>query len=406
MGKVREEFPFFDNDSKRYQAFLDTAASSQKPKAVIDKINDCYNFSYANVHRGAYKLSAELTTAFEESREKVAKFIGAKDASSIIFTKGTTESFNLVANSLQGYFSKGDSILITLLEHHSNIVPWELLAKRKGLNLIFTNVNQDGTLDVEDFKNKLKEHKPKIVSFTALSNALGTLTPVDELVSLVKNNDSLVCIDAAQAVSHQKFNLKETDIDFLAFSSHKLYGPNAVGVLYVNPECYKIMEPYQGGGDMIETVSVQGSAFAEPPHKFEAGTPAIVEVVAFGVAIDFVNEIGFDKIAKHENEIFKYAAKKLSELNFLELYGPYFNGKTDQQTSIISFNVKGVHAHDVATIADSHNVQLRAGHHCAMPLLKHLNINSSVRMSIGVYTEKRDIDMLVEALYKVKEIFG
>lgn len=406
MNEVRKQFPFFDNEEENYQAFLDTAASSQKPKVVIDKISDCYNSSYANVHRGAYKLSAELTSAFEASRDKVAKFIGAKDSSSVIFTKGATEAFNLIASSLQGYFNKGDSILITLLEHHSNIVPWELLAKRKGLNLIFTNVNQDGTLDIEDFEEKLKKYSPKLTSVTALSNALGTLTPLKKLVSLAKAQDSLVCVDASQAALHQRFDLKETDIDFLAFSSHKLYGPNAVGVLYVKPECYQIMEPYQGGGDMIETVRVEGTTFAEPPHKFEAGTPAIVEVVALGTAIDYVNNLGFEQINKLEKEIFEYAAEKLKELEFLELYGPYFSGKDSEQTSIISFNVKGVHAHDVATIADSLNVQLRAGHHCTMPLLKHLNINSSVRMSIGVYTVKKDIDKLIEALYKVKEIFG
>lgn len=406
MKNVRNLFPFFDQDDKKYNAFLDTAASSQKPKVVIDKITEVLSSQYANVHRGAYSLSANATKEFEAVRGKTAEFLGAKSEESIIFTKGTTEAFNLVANSLWSYFNEGDTILITLFEHHSNIVPWELLAKKKNLKLEFVNVLADGRLDFEDCVNKIKNLKPKLVSISALANAMGTLLPVKEIAKEAKGIGALVCVDGAQAVLHSKQNLKESQVDFFAFSSHKLYGPTGLGVLYVNQDCYQHMEPYQGGGDMIEEVTIEGSTFANAPHKFEAGTPAIVEVIAFGTALDFVNEIGFEKIKVHETEIFEYAAEKLSELDFVECYGPYFNGYKELQASIITFNVKGVHAHDVATIADSNNVQMRAGHHCAMPLLKHLNLNATARMSIGIYTQKRDVDMLCSALLNVKKIFG
>ncbi|MCL4151145.1 UNVERIFIED_CONTAM: hypothetical protein GTU68_065780, partial [Idotea baltica] len=291
MKNIRNLFPFFDEDDKKYNAFLDTAASSQKPKVVIDKITEILSKQYANVHRGAYSLSANATKEFEAVRDKTAKFLGAESEKSIIFTKGATEAFNLVANSLWDYFKEGDTILITLFEHHSNIVPWELLAKKKKLNLVFANVLENGRLDVEDCVSKIKNLKPKLVSISALSNAMGTLLPIKEITKEAKNVGALVCIDGAQAVLHSKQNLKESEVDFFAFSAHKLYGPTGLGVLYVNQDCYQHMEPYQGGGDMIEEVTVEGSTFAKGPHKFEAGTPPIVEVISFGTALDFINEI-------------------------------------------------------------------------------------------------------------------
>jgi cysteine desulfurase/selenocysteine lyase len=402
---VRSQFPIFNQGHKTRLAFLDSAASSQKPQCVIDCLNNYYSYEHANIHRGAYSLSAEATRKYEDTRELVRKFLNSPSSNSIIFTHGTTEAVNLVSRSLENFFSEGDTILLSILEHHSNIVPWQMLAKRKNLQIKFVDITETLELDYLDLEKKLTQFKPKLLAITALANSTGTVVDVEQVIKLAKVSGALCFIDAAQAVVHRNFDVQKLQVDFLAFSGHKIYGPTGVGVLYVRNECYSLLEPYQGGGDMIETVSVSGSTWAEPPQKFEAGTPPIAEVIALAPAINFIQDLGYEAIKKHEENLFSYAHAKLSELPYLELYGPAKYARIEEQVSIISFNVKGVHAYDVGTIADTESVQLRAGHHCAMPLMKRLGLPASVRMSLAVYNDQEDVDQLCRALNKISKIF-
>lgn len=401
VQEVRSKFPIFSNVSVNL-AYLDSAASAQKPKAVIDRMMHYLEYEHANIHRGAYRLSSEATLAFENVRKNVADFIGAESDRSIVFTRGVTESINLIARSLENYFQEGDVILLSLLEHHSNIVPWQLLAQRKKLKIEFVSISDVGELDYDDYLSKLKQLKPKLVSITMLSNALGTVVNSELIVSAARESGALVVLDAAQSIGHSKINVKSLDADFLAFSGHKIYGPTGIGGLYVQEAAYSFMEPFMGGGDMIVTVSTEGSTWAEPPQKFEAGTPAIAEVMGLGAALDFMRLIGWDYLKNHEEELLLYAFERLSKIPDFEIYGPITKGR--EQSSIISFNITGIHPHDFATIADTHNVQIRAGHHCAMPLLKALNLDASARMSIGMYTTNEDIDQLVAAVESAKRI--
>jgi cysteine desulfurase/selenocysteine lyase len=402
MNSIRDQFPIFQAPYKRPLAYLDTAASSQKPKVVIDRLCDYLSYEHANIHRGAYSLSAKATEHYEEARAKIAKFLGAPDESSILFTRGTTESINLVARSLEHLFSAGDSILISVLEHHSNIVPWQLLASRKKLTVHFADINEDATINIEDFKKKLAVHRPKLVSLTHTSNVFGTVVPIKEIAGIVHESGALMMVDAAQSVPHGGVNVVDLGADFVAFSAHKLYGPTGIGVLYVRPDRYALMEPFCGGGDMISNVTIEGSTWAEPPRKFEAGTPPIAEAIAFGTAIDFVSAIGVKKIAEHEAKLFAYAFDKLSKEQGVRVYGPALNGK--EQVSILPFNVDRIHPHDLATIADEFNVQFRGGHHCAIPALKRLGLGATARASFGVYSEPQDIDALCEAIRHAKKM--
>ncbi len=399
---IRKDFPIFDNFSKRL-SFLDSAASTQKPTCVIKRLLDFYSKEYSNIQRGAYDLSAIATKYYEDSREKVSKFINAKTKNSVVFTRGTTESINLVSYALENYFQEGDVILLSIAEHHSNLIPWQMLAKRKNLKLIFVNLDDKYNFDLDDYLKKIKKYSPKLVAMTMLSNVLGTIFPIEEIIKTAKECGALTLLDAAQFVSHFKIDIQKIDPDFLCFSGHKIYGPTGIGVLYGKEHLLEKMQPFQGGGEMIETVTKEYATYAKAPHKFEAGTPAIGEAIALGTAIDFVEKIGLESIKEHEKSIFLYAIEELYKLDELTIYSER-TGKN--KSSVISFNIDNVHPHDFSSIADSFGVQIRSGFHCAMPLLNSLNIDATCRISFGVYSDKEDIDALVDAIIESKKIFG
>jgi len=402
--ELRPEFPIFSNPAPRPLSYLDTAASSQKPSRVIDRLSHYLAHEHANIHRGAYGLSARATENYDIAKRKIAAFIGAPFEHCIVFTKGTTESVNLVAYAFEDHFKEGDTILLTLLEHHSNIVPWQLLSQRKKLNLVFTQITDDGALDLKDLKQKLTKHRPKLLATTHIANSLGTLVPLEEVLGEAKKVNCKVFLDAAQSAAHTRINVKSLDLDFMAFSGHKFYGPTGIGVLYAKEELLQQMKPFQAGGDMIRTVTTEGSTFAEFAQKFEAGTPAIAEAIAFGEAVDFLEELGVENIQKHEDNLFKQAFELLRKEAGVTLYGPALKGGA--QASIISFNVDKIHPHDLSTVADEFNVQFRSGHHCAMPTLKRLGIPSSARISLGVYSDAQDFAALLEAIRHARKMFA
>jgi len=406
---IRKEFPIFATasarpGSTRELSYLDSAATSQKPSAVIERLSTYLAGEHANVHRGAYSLSAEATTNYEAARQKVACFINAPQAEGVVFTRGATESINLVAYSLEDYFSPNDTILLTVLEHHSNIVPWQLLARRRKLRLEYVDISDDGSLDLNDFRIKLEKRKPKLLALTCLANSIGTIVPVGEVVQEAHKQNCRVLLDAAQAVAHGRIDVTAWECDFLAFSGHKVYGPTGIGVLYIAPAMLPYMQPFQGGGEMIETVSLEGSTWAEAPLKFEAGTPAIAEAIALGTALDFLDQIGLERVELYERELFEKGFELLRAEPGVQVYGPAVSGGA--QASIISFNVERVHPHDLATIADCFNVQIRAGHHCAMPLMKRLGLQATARASIGVYSRLDDFQALLEAIRHARKVLG
>lgn len=400
---IRSQFPIFSQNFEKPLAYLDTAASSQKSQSVISRLNAYLSYEHANIHRGAYALSATATENYEAARRKVAKFIGADDERCVIFTRSTTEAINLVSYSFEKYFKAGDVILLSMLEHHSNIVPWQLLAQRAGVKLAFVEIDKFGQLSLSDLKSKLSALKPKLLAITHIANSLGSYVPLDEVASLAKLSGAKILVDAAQSAAHMALDVHKLDLDFLAFSGHKFYGPTGIGVLYGKRELLEQMQPFMGGGDMIERVSIEGSTWAEIPAKFEAGTPPIAEAIALGTAVDFVQSLNLENIAAHEDRLLQAAFEMLSAEPEVELYGPIMNG--GKQCSILSFNVKGVHAHDVATVADSFNLQLRSGHHCAMPTLHKLGIPSSARISFGVYSDLQDLEILREAVRETRKLF-
>ena len=401
--QIRSEFPIFDSAKGKYPlAFLDSAASSQKPQCVIGRLSNYLAHEHANIHRGAYQLSVGATENYEEARRSIERFIGAEE-DSVIFTRGTTESINLVSYSLSEYFEEGDVILLSVLEHHSNIVPWQLLAQRKKLHLHYVDCDDYGSLHVDAVAQAIKKHKPKLVAITQQSNALGTVVDSAAIGEICAAHDILFLVDGAQGVAHMDRDLKDMKLDFYAFSGHKLYGPTGIGGLYVSPKALTLLTPFMGGGDMIETVSLEGSTFAEGIQRFEAGTPPIAEAIALGEAVAFVESIGRTRIHDHEQELFQYAWDQLSNLPGIRLLGPHSSGGVQQ--SILSFLYYDLHPHDIATIADSYNVQFRAGHHCAMPLMKRLGLAATSRISFGVYSTREDVDQLKDALQGAKKIF-
>lgn len=402
---IRSQFPVFSRyTAERPLHYLDSAASSFKPKVVIDRIANYLSFEHANIHRGAYELSAKATENYDEARHRVARFINASFDRSIVFTKGATQGINLVARALESRFNPGDTILLTLLEHHSNIVPWQLLAKRRNLKIEFVAVNQDASLNLQDLEDKVKTLKPRMLAFTAVSNAFGTVTDIEQIIRVAKASSTFTLIDASQAVMHRKIDVTALDVDFLVFTGHKLYGPTGIGVLYGREELLSSMDPYEGGGDMIQEVTVSGSTWAEIPRRFEAGTPPIAEAIGLGAAITFIEDLGIANIAQYEGRVFNYGFGLLSKEMGVTVYGPALSGKA--QAPIIPFTIAGVHPHDMATIADKFNVQIRAGHHCAMPLMRHLKIQATARASIGVYSEESDFDALVQAIREARRVFA
>lgn len=400
IEKIRQEFPYLQNEETKDLVYLDNAATSQKPKMVIDAITRYYTSLNANPNRGAYKISYESTKAYEDVRQKVCDFIGASSKDQIIFTRNTTESLNLVTYSYGlTNLKEGDEVLISVAEHHSNLVNWQYVCEKTGAKLVYFYLDGDYGLDIEDYYNKLNE-KTKIVAFTAASNVLACRIPVKEMVKKAKDFGAITVVDGAQYTAHKKVNVSEMDCDFYAFSGHKFFAPMGVGVLYGKKELLDAMPPFLYGGDMIEYVHEQETTFAPSPEKFEAGTQNVGAVYALGAAIDFMESIGYDNIEKREHVLIQYAAKKMRELDFITMYYP---SKNQEGTNII-FNVNGVHPHDVASILDYKNVAVRSGHHCTQVLHRHLGINASCRISVAFYNTEEEIDKFIETLYLVKEM--
>ncbi len=400
--QARAFFPFYTEGPA--SCYLDSAATSQKPAAVIDSLRHTLIHCNANVHRGAYHLSALASDLYDESRKKIARYIGAESERSIVFVRGATEGVNLVARSSEHLFSSGDSIMLSLLEHHSNIVPWQLLAKRRGLKLVFCDITSDGRLDLNDFKAKLAEARPKLVAITQLANSLGTVTPIEELVSLAQHSGARVLVDGAQGAPHLGVDVTKLGCDYYVFSGHKIYGPTGIGVLYGRMERLEELEPFQGGGDMISYVSVEGSGWADIPQRFEAGTPAFPEAIALGAAIDFLGRFSRDEIDRHERAMVQDAVAMLKGESGITVHGPITTG--GEQRTVVSFSIDGVHPHDFATIADTHNVQIRAGNHCAMPTLRRLGLQATVRMSFGVYSCAEDLLAVQTAIREARKMFS
>lgn len=402
IEKYRVDFPALAKTMQgKRLAFLDTAASAQKPNAVIDAISETARNGYSNIHRGLYEISQNLTRRFEEVRAKVANFIGA-DASEIVFTRNSTEAINLVAQSWGGEFlNDGDEIILTELEHHANIVPWQLLNKKNNFNIKVIPIRHDATLDLESFKSMLST-RTRLVALTHISNAVGTINDIKAIIEIAKNfNPEIrVLIDGSQGVAHSSVNMRELGCDFYVFTGHKLYGPTGIGVLYGKKEVLESMPSYQGGGDMIERVTFKKSTFKMPPARFEAGTPPILEVIGLGAAIDYLSSVGMDNINCHERDLLIYATDKLTAIDGIQIYGPDLS----QKAGIISFTMKGAHSSDIGMVLDKMGVAVRTGHHCCMPLMERLNVDATVRASFGLYSNKDDVDQLIEALIKAKEI--
>jgi cysteine desulfurase/selenocysteine lyase len=401
---ARSHFPYFRSLGVDSGGYLDSAATTQKPDEVIGSLTDVFVHHCANVRRGAYALSARATELYDGARSKIARFINAPSPNNIVFVRGATEGINLVAYGSEKLLKAGDTVLLTLLEHHSNIVPWQLLAERRGLKVLFADITDEGRLDMRDFEKKLKTYRPRLVSVTQLANSLGTITPIEEIVSLAQQNGARVLVDGSQGVSHLGVDVQSLGCDFYVFSGHKLYGPTGVGVLYGRSQALETLSPFLGGGDMISYVTTEGSGWAEIPQRFEAGTPSFPEAIALGAAIDFLGRIDRNQLIAHELELMREASEILSAIPKVKMYGP--GVKSGEQTAVISFSLEGIHPHDIATVADEHGVQVRAGNHCAMPTLRRLGVQATARLSFGVYSTSRDLAHLAKALQRARQLFA
>ncbi|MDT2747828.1 cysteine desulfurase [Vagococcus fluvialis] len=402
-NKIKNDFPIlFQEVNDEPLIYLDNAATSQKPKQVINSLVHYYEHDNANVHRGVHTLAERATSSYEASREKVRNFINAKSTKEVLFTRGTTTAINWLSRSYgDANVSAGDEILISQMEHHSNIVTWQELAKRQNATLVYVDLTDEGELDIEDFKKKLS-HKTKIVSLAHASNVLGVVNPIKELTELVHEVGAVIVVDGAQAVPHMSVDVQDLDADFYAFSGHKMCGPTGIGVLYGKQNLLEKMEPIEFGGEMIDFVYHDHSTWTELPWKFEAGTPNIAGAIALGSAIDYLTEIGMDNIHQHEQELVEYVFPKLKAIEGLTIYGPQDPKK---HTGVIAFNIDGVHPHDTSTALDMEGVAVRAGHHCVQPLLTYLGVQSTTRASFYFYNTKKDADRLVEAIIATKEFF-
>ncbi len=404
VDQVRKDFPILDRETANGKRviYLDSTATSQKPVQVIEAMNDYYRRSNANIHRGVHTLAEEATTMYEGARERIAKFINASSAREIIYTRNTTESINLVAYSwARANLKAGDLVVLTEMEHHSNLVPWHMLQAERGIELDFIPVTEEGLLDLEAYKTLLNR-TPKLVSFTHMSNVLGTINPAAEIIKLAHTVGAVVLVDGAQSVPHLAVDVQALDADFYAFSAHKMCGPTGIGILYGKSALLEAMPPFLGGGDMIKEVKLRSFRPNTLPHKFEAGTPAIAEAVGFGAAVDYLTQVGMKDIAAHEHEITEYALDRLEEIPGVKLFGP----SADKKGGVAAFTLEGVHPHDVAQILDQDGIAVRAGHHCAQPLHEKFGIPATSRASFYLYSTKDEVDMLVKGLYKVKEMFG
>lgn len=402
VQKIRKSFPILSEKvNGKNLIYFDNAASTQKPVEVIERISYYYKKENSNVHRGVHKLSQLATNEFESAREKVRRFINAKKSSEIIFTKGTTDSINLVASSFaKKYLRQGDEVLISYLEHHSNIVPWQMACEEKNAKLKIIPINERGELIFDEFEKLLSE-KTKIISVIHVSNSLGTLNPIKEIIAKARERNIPVLIDGAQSVQHTAIDVRELDADFFVFSGHKIYAPTGIGVLYGKEKWLEKLPPYQGGGDMILSVTFEKTTFNELPYKFEAGTPNIAGAIGLGAALDFISSIGIDEIEKYENDLANYALEKISAIPKVRIIG---NPK--QRMGVIAFILAGIHPHDIGTILDLEGVAIRTGHHCTQPIMKFFDLPATARASFGIYNTKEEVDIFCEAIYKVFKVFS
>src|SRR6202521_2878239 len=397
VATIRKDFPIFETGI----AYLDSANTSQRPRQVTGAMMEYFEKFNSNIHRAAYKIAEEATVRYEGTREKVREFINASSTKEIVYTRGTTEAVNLVASSWgRKHIKEGDRIVLTIIEHHSNIVPWQILAAEKGATIEYVDIDERGELRLDQF-HKVLERSPKLVAFGQVSNALGTINPVEEMVAAAKAAGATVLVDGAQGAPHQGVDVRALGCDFYAFSGHKMLGPTGAGILYGRRELLEAMDPFMSGGDMIKTVRIEGTTYHELPWKFEAGTQAIAEVIGLGAAVDYLGALGMDAVREHEREITEYAFEALSDVEGLTLYGP----PPSRRAGVISFSVEGIHPHDLATIADRDQVCLRAGHHCAMPLMTRLGVAATARASFYVYTQKDEVDRLVGSIKEAQRIF-
>ncbi|EOI6976124.1 cysteine desulfurase [Listeria monocytogenes] len=404
IQKIRADFPILAQEiNEKPLAYLDNAATSQKPKQVIEALTHYYEFDNANVHRGVHTLAARATDAYESARGKVAKFIHAREVAEIIFTRGTTSAINLVVDSYgEANIEAGDEIVISYLEHHSNLIPWQQLAKRKGAVLKYIELEEDGTISVEQAKKTIGE-QTKIVALAHVSNVLGTITPIKEIAAIAHQFGAVILVDGAQAVPHMEVDVVDLDADFYAFSGHKMMAPTGIGALYGKRELLDAMEPTEFGGEMIDFVELYDSTWKELPWKFEAGTPIIGGAIALGAAIDYLAEVGLNNIHAHEQALASYAIEEMSKIEGITIYGP---NDASKRCGLVTFNLEGAHPHDIATILDEDGIAIRAGHHCAQPLMKWLDVSSTARASFYIYNTKEEIDALIDGLKLTKEYFG
>lgn len=401
VTQIREDFPILKREvNGKPLVYLDNAATSQKPKQVIDSITHYYSYYNANIHRGVHTLSQEATDAYEQARKKIQKHFNIAHGHEVIFTSGTTDGINLVANGFSSFLKTGDEVIVSAMEHHSNIVPWQMLCERTGAKLKVIPMSEEGTLILDEYDTLLTE-KTKLVFVNHISNALGTINPIKEIIEKAHNYGAAVLVDGAQSCSHIKPDLQALDVDFYVTSAHKMCGPTGVGMLYGKVEWLHKLPPYQGGGEMIAEVTFEKTTYADLPHKFEAGTPNIAGGIAFGTAIDYLNEIGFDAIAQHESHLLEYATAELLKVPGLRIYG---TGK--DKTSVISFNLEGIHPYDVGTILDKLGIAVRTGHHCAQPIMDFYNIPGTVRASFAFYNTMEEVDKLVDAVRQAQNMLS
>jgi cysteine desulfurase/selenocysteine lyase len=404
VAKIREDFPILAREVRPGVplVYLDSTATSQRPRQVVEAMNHLTYHSNANIHRGIHILAEEATAAYEGARVKIARFINAPSARQVIYTRNTTEAINLVAQSWgRTNLDAGDVIILTELEHHSNLIPWQMLAMEKDLRLEFISVTPDGLLDMESYQ-ELLNLEPKLVAFAQMSNVLGTITPAKEIIDLAHQVGALTLVDAAQSVPHLPVDVQDLDVDFLAFSAHKMLGPTGIGALYGKKELLETMPPYMGGGDMIKRVELRSFQVNSLPHKFEAGTPAIAEAVGFGAAVDYLSQVGMEAVEQHEQEIITYALERLEEIPGVTNFGP----AAEHKGGVASFLLDDLHAHDISQVLDMHGIAVRAGHHCAMPLHDKFGIPATARASFYLYNTMEEVDRLVDGIYKVKEMFA
>ena len=401
VGLIRREFPILSREVYgKPLVYLDNAASAQKPKVVLDAVNEVLSNEYANVHRGLHYLSNEATAKFEAARSSAARFLNAGSEDEIIFTSGATDAINLVADSFGATFAEGDEIILSVLEHHSNIVPWHYLRERKGVVLKWVDITESGELMLDQYEAMFSP-RTKLVALTHMSNAMGTLTPAKDLIRIAHDRSVPILLDGCQAAVHLPVDVQDLDVDFYAFSGHKVYGPTGIGILYGKSDHLKSMRPYRGGGEMIGEVMQDQITYADPPHRFEAGTPPIAEAIGLGAALEFLMSLDRVAVLEHENALRDYATQSLRSINSLRIFGD-----TTNKGSILSFELEGIHPHDLSTLIDRSGVAIRAGHHCAQPLMERLGVTATARASFGLYNTHQEVDKLVGALKKAKDFLG